>query len=67
MCVVSEWSWRGRQAEGGREDLEDLECAEEVNGAWETRWEMAGEAGAGRVEEGVSSGLLVPLLIGSEK
>jgi hypothetical protein len=58
---------RETEADGGREDREDIDRAEEVDGAWETRREMAGEAGAGRVEEGVSSGLLVPLVIGSEK
>lgn len=51
-------------AEGGREDLER---AEEVEGAWETRRDMAGDGGAGRVEEGVSSGLVAPVLVESEK
>jgi hypothetical protein len=55
---------RETEADGGREDLEDLERTE---GAWETRREMAGEAGAGRVEEGVSSGLVLPLLVEREK
>lgn len=36
---------------------------EEVEGAWETQREMAGEAGAGWVENGVSGRLLIPLLI----
>jgi hypothetical protein len=46
--------------DGGREDLER---AEEVEGASDTRREITGEAGAGRVEEGVSSGSLVLLLV----
>jgi hypothetical protein len=60
---------RETEAEGVREDREDsdLDRAEEVDGAWETCREMAGEAGAGCIEDGVSSGLLVPLLMGSEK
>ena len=47
---------------GGWEDfelLEPRERVEEVEGAWETRRESTGEAGAGRVEAGVS-GAVVP-------
>jgi hypothetical protein len=35
---------RETEAEGVREDREDLDRAEQVDGAWETRREMAGEA-----------------------
>jgi hypothetical protein len=58
---------RETEADGGREDLDDLERTEEVEGAWDTRREMTGEAGAGRVEDGVSNGLVVPLLVEREK
>jgi hypothetical protein len=32
-----------RETEGGLEDLEDLDRAEEVNGGWETRRKMVGQ------------------------
>ena len=62
-CFLVEFA-RETEVEGGREDLERIE---EVEGALEARREMAGDAGAWRVEEGVSTVLLVPLLAGSEK
>lgn len=42
---------RETAAEGGRDDLDDFERAEEVEGAAETRRDMAGEGGAGRDED----------------
>jgi hypothetical protein len=48
------------------EPLERVECVDEVEGTWETRQEMAGEAGSGRVEDRVSGRLLVPLIVERE-
>lgn len=53
--------------DGGRSYWSLRERVEEVEGAWETQREMAGEAGAGWVENGVSGRLLIPLLMESKK
>jgi hypothetical protein len=53
------------KVEKGREDLEDPGRMV-VERTWEMRCEIAGEGGAWS-EEGVFSGLVVLLLVGSEK
>lgn len=59
---------RETAADGGREEppRDDLERAEEVEGAADARREMAGEGGAGRVDERgeeETSGMLLLLLL----
>lgn len=41
---------REMATELGREERDDLERADDVEGAWEVRLDIAGDAGAGRLE-----------------
>lgn len=73
VCGLRVELLRETAAEGGREEREDLERAEDVDGAAEARRETAGEGGAGRLEvrereEGdVSRAMPLPLPVPVER